>query len=297
MQLLIYILIYPFIFILSILPFKVLYLISDCVYLIVYYIIGYRKKVVFQNLTYAFPNKSEKERKIIMKKFYKHFIDIFLEMIKSFTISEKEIRKRYTFSNIETLQKLEKEGKSIILTGSHYGNWEWIIILAKYINIKSVGAFNVIENKYFDRTVRKSREKYGTNLVRTHLISRRIIEDLNSNTQGIYGFLSDQSPRVHKTHHWQKFFGIVVPVHTGVEFLAKKHNLPVVMIKTKKIKRGYYTSEFKVLTKNPNDFNNYEITDMFLMELENQIKEKPDHYFWSHKRFKHKDKAPKNIID
>ncbi len=293
MQFIIYILVYPIIWLISILPCSILYLISDFFYILIYYIFGYRKKVVLDNLSLAFPEKELKELKKIRKKFYHHFIDIFVEMIKSFTISEKSLKRRYTFKNIELIQNLEKKGKSIVLMGAHYANWEWVFILNTYVNCKGVAAYSKIQNKYFDKAIRKSRGRFGTILV----ITSRLIELLNfnkkNNITAIYGLLSDQSPMVQKTKYWNTFLGVTVPIHTGAEYLAKKNDFAVVMIKTSKLKRGYYTSEFKLLTENPKDYKDYDITDMFLREVENQIYSAPEYYFWTHNRFKHKDKAPK----
>ena len=294
MQFIIYILVYPIIWLISILPFSILYLISDFFYVLIYYVFGYRKKVVLYNLTLAFPEKKLDELKKIRKKFYHHFIDIFVEMIKSFTISEKNLKRRYTFKNIELIQHLEKKGKSIILMGSHYANWEWVFIMNTYVNCKGVAAYSKIENKYFDKTIRKSRGRFGTALVKTGKLIELLDFNKKNNITAIYGLLSDQSPMVKKTKYWNTFLGVTVPIHTGAEFLAKKNDFAVVMLKTTKLKRGYYTSEFQLLAENPKDYKDYDITDIFLREVENQIYAAPEYYFWTHKRFKHKDKAPKN---
>ena len=129
MQLIVYILVYPFLWIISILPFKLLYLFSDFIYIFIYHVFGYRKKTVYANLKLCFPDKSESEIKKIRKKFYHHLCDMILESIKSITISEKEMRKRYVFTNIDVIHQLEKENKSIVLFMGHYASWEWIFIL------------------------------------------------------------------------------------------------------------------------------------------------------------------------
>jgi len=294
MQFLAFILVYPFIWLLSILPMRVLYLISDFFYVIIYHVFGYRKNVIYNNLKLAFPEKSDKELKLIRKKFYSHFVDIFVEMIKSFTISEKQLRKRYTFKNIEVIHKLEDQGKSIMIMGSHYANWEWIFILNRSLSRDSQGyaVYNKLENKYFEDKIKKSRGRFGTNLVITVEIIEKIKENRKHNIQSIYGLLSDQSPMMIKARYFSEFMGIKVPIQTGAEFLAKENDLPVVMLITKKIKRGYFETEFKLLAENPKDFKDYQITDLFTRELEKQIRAKPEHYFWSHKRFKHRDKVP-----
>jgi len=296
MQFIIYILVYPIIWLISLLPLRILYLLSNFIYYIVYYIFGYRKKVVYTNLKLVFPNKTEEEIQGIQKKFYRHFIDIFIEMVKSFTISKKELAKRYKFTNMEVLNDLEKLNKSIIITGAHYANWEWVIILNKYITHKSFAAYTRINNKYFDKKIRASRERLGANFIATTKFMPFVESNKQNNVMAIYGLLSDQSPQLHKAKYFSEFMGVKVPIQTGTEFLAKKYDHAVVLMKTNKVKRGYYETEFTVLAENPNDFKDYEITDLFLREIEKQIRANPAYYFWSHKRWKHRDSIPKEFL-
>jgi len=290
MQLIVYILVYPLIWLISILPFRLLYLLSDGIAFLFYYIIGYRKKLVLNNLKIAFPDKSEKELKTIRRKFYRHFVDIFMEMIKSFTISKKTLDKHYTYTNIELFDELYKNGKSTILMGAHYGNWEWIISMNSYVKYKGYAVYAKISNKYFNQKILKSREKFGVHFVATSKIVSEIEKNHKESTQSMYGFLSDQSPMLQKTHYWSDFFGVKVPIHTGAEMLAKKYDLNVVLLKTRKVRRGYYESTFKLITDKPKEYKNYQITDIFLKETEQLIREAPEYYFWTHNRFKHKDK-------
>ena len=254
--------------------------------------IGYRKKSVIYNLKLAFPEKSQLEIKAISKKFYHHFVDVFIEMIKSFTISEKEILEHYKFTNVEILNDLEAKKKSVVLLGSHYANWEWIFSLNLLVSSNGYAVYKKLSNPFFDKKTRETRGKYRTTLVPTKDIYKVISSNSKNNIISIYGFLGDQSPKINKVHYWSKFLNVKVPIHTGAEMLAKKNNLSVVAFHTKKVKRGYYESTFKLLAENPNDFKNYEITDLYLKELENSIFSEPEYYFWTHKRFKHKDKAP-----
>lgn len=292
MQFLVFILIYPLIWLLSILPLRVLHFMSDCFYYLLYYVIRYRKKTVIGNLTLAFPEKSDEEIKIISKKFYSHFIDIIIEMIKSFTISKKEIAKRYKAVNIDILHQLETQQKSAIFLGAHYANWEWVFAINLLIKFNGYAVYKKLKNSFFDKKIRQSRGRFNTTLVPTKEIFSLIEENHDKHKISLYGFLGDQSPKINKTHYWSDFLGIKVPIHTGVELLSKKHNLPVVFFKTKRIKRGYYESTIKLLTDKPKDFENYQITELFLREVEAQIREAPEFYLWTHKRFKHRDKAP-----
>jgi len=292
MNLLIYILVYPIIWLLSILPFRILYFISDGVYLLVYYVIGYRKKVVLSNLKIAFPDKTDKELIKISKQFYHHFVDIFIEMIKSFTISEKEINEHYKYTNVELLTDLYKDGKSAILSGAHYGNWEWIINLPSKIDYKGYAAYTKVNNTYFENKILKTRERFGVFFKPTAYIISEIDKNSKEYIQSLYGLLSDQSPQLKKTFYWSEFLGVKVPIHTGAEMLAKKYDLNIVFMEVKKVKRGYYETTFSLITNDAKKYKDYELTDKFLNKVEKQIKERPEFYFWTHKRFKHKDKAP-----
>lgn len=274
------------------LPFRILYIISDGVYLLVYYI-GYRKKVVLSNLKLALPEKSDEEITEISKKFYHHFADVFIEMIKFFTVSKQEVYKRYKFTNLEFFEELYKDGKSVMLTGPHYANWEWIMSLDAFVKYKGYAAFTKLANPYFNEKVINSRAKFGTHLIQTSKIIAEIKHNHKNNIQAMYGLLSDQSPQLSKTFYWSEFLGVKVPIHTGAEMLAKRFDMNMVYIETKKIKRGYYETSFSLITNEASKFPDYELTDIFLEKVEKQIRTQPEYYFWTHKRFKHKDKAPK----
>lgn len=289
-----FIFIYPSIWLISKLPFKVLYFISDCLYILVYHIVGYRKNVVFENLNIVFPNKTIAEKTKIAKAFYHHFVDILMEMLKSFSITEKEINERYKYSNIEVLNDLYKDGKSAILVGAHYANWEWILNICAFTPFKPVAAYTKINNPYFEKTILKSRGKFGVHLRQTSQTITEIEYNQKNNIQAIYGLLSDQSPRLKRTYYWNKFFDVKVPIHTGSEMLAKKYDMNVVFMDTKKIKRGYYETSFTVLTNDARKYKDYDLTDEFLEMVEKQVRNEPKYYFWTHKRFKHRDKAPKD---
>ena len=288
MQFLAYILIYPFLWMISILPFRLLYFFSDGVYLLLYYVIGYRKKVVTSNLKLVFPEKSETEIAIIRKKFYKHLCDMFLEMAKTMSISKKQLKKRFKILNPEEIQRLEKRNKSVLLMYGHYASWEWSIELQTYVNFSGFAVYKQLANKYFDKLARDIRSKYNTKLVSTKQIIPIINENETRGKKSITAFLSDQSPRLTKEVYWGDFMGVKVPCFTGAERLAKKLDLTTAYLKVKKVKRGYYEAEVMTLAENPKDFKDYELTDMFLREVEKQIYEAPEYYFWTHKRWKHK---------
>ncbi|AUP77488.1 lysophospholipid acyltransferase family protein [Flavivirga eckloniae] len=289
MQFLIYIFVYPFLWCISKLPFRLLYTVSDGLYLLLYHVIGYRKKVVNNNLKLVFPDKTAKEITTIRKKFYKHLCDMFLEMAKTMTISKKEMEKRFKITNPEEFKRLESLNKSIILIFGHYASWEWSIVLQNYINFKGYAVYKKLANKHFDKLVRDIRSKFNTTLISTKETTSTINQNVANGTKTITGFLSDQSPRLSKDVHWSTFMGIKVPCFTGAERLAKKLDFSTAYLKVTKIKRGYYEAEIITLAEDSNGYKDYELTDMFLKELEKQIYEAPEYYFWTHKRWKHRN--------
>lgn len=290
MSFLIFALTYPFIWVFSRLPMRILYIQSDVLFFLIYYVFRYRKQVVYDNISLVFPEKSSQEKKQISKLFFKHFTDLFMESVKAFSISEKEILKRYKYKNPELINDLVKQGKSIALVGAHQANWEWSVSLPKVLDGNIYGAYTKLGNKYFEKVVRDSREKFGIIGFKTSETVKGMQKNFSKKIQGSYILLSDQSPQLPKTFYWKEFFGIKVPIHTGAEMLAKKFDLVVVNYVTKKIKRGYYETDFQMLAEYPKEYKDYEITDKYLALTEENVKKQPELYLWSHKRFKHKDK-------
>lgn len=290
MKFLTFAIVYPFIWIFSRLPMRILYLFSDFFFLILHYIIGYRKKIVVSNIKTAFPSKSDAEIKKMSKKFSRHFVDLIFESIKSFSISKKEIDKRYKYLNPTLINNYAKQGRSIVLIGAHQANWEWVFGMPQHLNINCYGAYTKIQNPYFEKIIKNSRKKYGFDGVITKLFNRSIKERQEKGIQSLYILLSDQSPQLHRAKYWTNFLNEKVPVHTGAEILAKKYDLVVINMNTTKIKRGYFETEFELITDTAKDFDNFEITDKFLEITERNIKAQPEFYLWSHKRFKHKEK-------
>ena len=294
MQLFFYILYYPLLLIVSYLPFRLLYILSDFLFFIMYYVIGYRKKVVSYNLKLALPHLTDDERKIIERKSFQHLCDMFLETMKTMSITPKQIEKRFVFKNIEVYHDLEKEGKSIALMCAHYASYEWVVSLNKKINFKGYAIYKKISNKYFDKLIRDIRSKFKAYLIHTRESISIIEENSLNNELCLYGFASDQSPLIKPHTYWSKFLNIEVPIHTGAELLAKRFDMNVLYLKVEKVKRGHYEAYFEVLSNDARSIPDYQITDVFMKKVEEQIYAAPEFYMWTHRRFKHMGKNNSN---
>lgn len=288
MQLFVFLIFYPILWLVSMLPFPLLYLFSDAVYVVVYHGIGYRKKIVRDNLALALPHLSDQERLVIEKKFFHHLCDIFMEMAKTITISEKEIEKRYVLKNLDLYLDMEKKNKSIALVCAHYASYEWAVSMNRHTTFEGYGIYKKLANPHFDKLVKDIRNRFKATLITTRETIPTIKKNAISGHLGTYGFASDQSPQLSATYHWHRFMGIEVPVHTGAEMLAKRFDMNVIFLKTKKVKRGYYEATFEVLSLDAKSIPNYDITDDFLSRVEKQIHEAPEFYLWTHKRWKHR---------
>ena len=290
MNLLLFIIAYPLLLLISILPFRILYILSDVICFFVYRVIGYRKKVVRSNLALALPHLSDEERLIVEKKSYKHLCDMFLEMIKTMTISKKEMDKRFTYKNLDEYKNLEKEGKSIALMLAHYASYEWVVSMNSKVSFKGYGIYKKVNNKYFDSLVRRIRSKFDAELISIDKTAEVIASNYANNIKSTYGFASDQSPQLRGINHWHKFMGIEVPVYVGGELLSKKFDMNMMFLKVSKVKRGFYKAEFELLYNDVKSVPNFELMNTFLEKVEQQILEAPEYYLWTHRRWKHMGK-------
>ena len=291
MKLLTYLLAYPVIWLLSILPFPLLYLISDLLYPLLYYVIGYRKKVVRSNLKLAFPDATMDEIKSTERKFYRHLCDMFLETPKSRSLSVKALSKRYEVVNPEVIQNMEAE-RSVMLLMAHYANWEWSVIIGNHLKSNGFGVYQKLGNPYFDRFVQRTRARWNLQLIEQQLATKTILAHAENGIRGVYGLLSDQSPRISKARYWYPFMGVKVPVLVGAEYLAREGDMGVLYARVTKKKRGYYALEFVPIAEHARTVPEFEVTQRFIQLLEEQIHEAPHFYFWTHRRWKHRDKDP-----
>ena len=293
MQRLVYIFVYPFIYLIASIPFGLLYPVSDFFRFIIYNFLGYRKNIVRQNIKLAFKGISNKKLRQIEKKFYTHFCDITLEALKSFKMSEKEMKERFVFKNIEVLKQFEEKKQSIIVIMGHYSSWEWMLSLGYYMSFKGYGIYTPLMNKHLNELVQKIRKKHHGYLISRYSAIETMKKKNKEGELAFYGFASDQSPRPKPNIYWRNFLGVKVPVFMGAELIARELNFAIVYARVNRIRRGYYEAEFELLTENPRKTKKYEITDIFTTWLEKDIYNDPTQYLWTHNRFKHRHKIPK----
>jgi len=273
--------------IITLLPFCILYVISDLLYLILYYFASYRRKVVATNLKNSFPEKSEKELRKIEKKFYRHLADLFLETFKLSHLSEKEFRKRFTVSNLEVIERLYEQKRDIVAVMGHYSNWEWLSIFPSYTKYKTISIYKPLQNEYFDAFINKIRSKHRMVLSPMSSIIREIISNRKNGVNTISVFISDQIPVKAEIQYWTNFLNQDTPVYLGIEKVAVKYDMAIVYFNIQKVKRGYYNLDIELLFDQTSGLPPHVITDTHVRRLEEIINDKPEYWIWSHRRWKH----------
>jgi len=255
---------------------------------LIYYIIPYRKKLVFKNLRNSFPEWDEKKVTQTAKRFYRYLCDFFMESTIFIFMDEKEVLKRFRYKNPELLNDIYSQGKSVILVFGHYANWEWSVSLAKYVNHKTLPVYKPLNNKYFDQMFINSRQRFGSKVIQVDKIVRELTECRKNGILNVSYFAADQRPLMKNIQYWTTFFHQDTPVVLGPEKLAKKLDSAVVFFDIHPVKRGFYEGEFSLITDDAGSTKEFEITDLFLQHLEKQISEKPAYWLWTHDRWKHK---------
>jgi KDO2-lipid IV(A) lauroyltransferase len=255
--------------------------------LVFYYVIPYRKKVVLSNLRNSFPDKSEEEITTLCKKFYAHLCDIIVESVKLFSISNKQILKRFKVNNPEVLQPYFDQGKSVIIVGGHYNNWEMLASgIDQQVPHDTVALYSKLTNAFFDKKMKSSRGAFGLRMVTTKESFAYFKETYTVPRMTIFG--ADQSPTYSKSVHWTTFLNQDTAVALGTERFATKYNLPIVYGAINKNKRGHYSIDISILCDQPKDTTEGEITEMHTRKLEEQILAQPEYWLWTHKRWKRK---------
>ena len=278
---------------LSLLPLWLHYLFSDILYVVIAYVLHYRRAVISRNLKAAYPSKSDKELKKLRMQFYRHFSDILVEMIKYTSISDKNIMRRMPFKNSEQVAEILNSGQSVALLLGHYGNWEWVSSLVLWLrplitNNTAMGQiYHPLENDVMNRVVLKTRGRMGTDSVPMNGTLRWIIGNKRMGRPTILGYINDQVPTWGNIHHWLTFLNHEdTPVFTGIERIVHSQNQAVVYIDVKRTGRGRYECEFKVITRDPSTMGEFELTDTYFKLMEQTINRAPQYWLWSHNRWK-----------
>jgi KDO2-lipid IV(A) lauroyltransferase len=274
--------------VITLLPLRVLYLVSDLLFLVLYYFPSYRRGVVATNLKNSFPEKTSEELKTIEKKFYKHLADLMIETLKLTPMSKAEQNRRFSYSNLEIIHRLREEKRDIIAVLGHYNNWEWPTLLPFYLQYKTIIIFKPLQNKYFNRFINNQRSKYGIVLTPTHNVIRDIIVNKKNNVNTLSVFLSDQIPSIGDIRYWTTFLNQDTAVFTGAGKIAAKYDMAVVYFHIQKIKRGHYNLDIELLFDHTKGLPESIITESHVRKLEEIITAKPEYWIWSHRRWKHK---------
>ena len=275
------------------LPFRIIYGLSDIFYVLVFHVIRYRRKDVHMNLTRSFPEKSPEEIRQIMKKFYHHLCDLGLETIKLSRMSEEEMGKRITLHGDNSLYDYYNQGRSYILLGMHYNNWEWCLFLQSYLKSTFYVVYNPVRsNKALEKFILDARSRFGAQLVAVHQSVRTALEFNKVNSSRCLVLLADQTPPAN-SQFWTNFLNQETAFFAGPMKIAIKTNLPIAFHYIRKTGRGYYEAYCDTLIENPSMYTEEEITMMYIRKMEEIIKAEPEYWLWSHRRWKHK--RPANI--
>lgn len=269
------------------LPLWILYRISDLLFLLVYFVVRYRRKVVRENLSRSFPDRSKQERRLIERRFYRFFCDYAVETIKLLTISEAEMRRRMKVFGCEEMDaELDRQPFCFLMLG-HYGNWEWLSTIALWSKHNCGQLYTPLHNATFDRVFYDMRSRFGTENISKYNALRRILSLRSEGIPSHIGFITDQSPRPNSIHDWMTFLHQDTPIFTGAERIGKKVGAAAYFIRVTRPRRGYYECHLERLTSDMREFADYELTELCMRRLEAEINEVPHLWLWTHRRWKH----------
>jgi len=292
-----YYIFYAFIWLFTWLPLRILYIISDICFPVVYYLVRYRRGVVKTNISKSFPDKSEKERRRIEFRFYRFFCDLFVEMMYEMHISEQEIHKRMTFGNLNGILEQNAKNKSVMIMTAHNGNWEWTLAFSMFSpeSYPSNPIYKRLRNEQFDKLMYQLRSRYGADLIEKKDLMRVMFRLKKENRVGNFWMISDQTPNARNIHFWTHFLHQDTPTLTGTEQLARKFDYPVFYADIIRLRRGYYHCEFIPVSLEPSKTKEFEITVKYMDLLQKSIEAHPEYWLWSHRRWKHQHKI--ELID
>lgn len=280
---------YAFAWLISLMPFRLMYRLSDLIFFLLYYVFRYRVEITRRNLRNSFPGKEEKWIRQTSKKFYRNLADIILEDIKVLTIKQKVLAKHYRYVNTEIIDEFYRQNKSVIIAIGHTGNWEWLgnTLGPAYAHMKGFAIVKPLNNPYFDSFMNGLRNRFIKNSIIYMKDTLRVMVK-RKNQASLYVFAADQTPSNPKTAHWEIFMNQDTPFYTGIEKIARTLDLAVIFIDLYREKRGYYTGEISLITDSAKTTKENEITTSYIRILEEAIRKRPDNWLWSHRRWKHK---------
>lgn len=273
---------------LALLPFPLLYFLSDLLFQVVYHLARYRRKMVRKNLCNAFPEKSEREIIILEKAYYRHLCDYFVETVKTLNLSEEEMKERMHFENPELLNRLMKDGSSCLVCLGHYGNWEWVPSIRLHLmpGVEAGLVYKQLHSSPFDQLFRQIRGRFGSLPIEKRSVLRTLVRKKNEGQTIVVGFLSDQRPPRVSDKYWTTFLNQDTPLQTGMEKIAKGLSMSVVYLDIEKRKRGFYTGRFVTLTEDASLEVKDSITEAYVRLLEKTVLRAPAFYLWSHNLWK-----------
>lgn len=278
-----------FLHLVSRLPMRVLYAFSDIIFVLNYYVIGYRKGVVMENLRHSFPELPERELLTIQKQFFKNFCDYLVETAKSFTVTSTELRVRVQHINQHLFHEAKAEGRNVVMLAGHVFNWEWITALATVIPQEHCHpVYRKMQNEFWEGEIRKVRNQFGNQALEAHEVIRHMLKHPDDGNRA-YMFVADQSPYVDDVQHGITFLNQKTPVFTGYDRIATRMDLAFIYCDIRKVKRGFYQINYYRILPEGAKFKQFEIVRKFHENLEKTIRRNPAGYLWSHRKWKYAD--------
>lgn len=285
MHALVYALTLPIVFVVSRLPFWLLYRLSDVLFVLVYHVLRVRRDIVARQLRASFPDRTDRELARTARSYYRYLCDLVLEVVKSLDMSADTMRRRCPVDDRAILDGYDAEGRSVVAVLGHYGNWEWAALTsALFVRQRMVVIYKPLRNPYFDRLFARNRSRFGVELVPMKQVGRFYVE--NRRECFVACFVADQAPRRTEGVYWTEFLHQDTAVHRGAESLARKFDHPVIFVTPQRVRRGHYRIRMERLVTDPTSTVDGEITERHVRRLEKLIRHSPETWLWSHRRWK-----------
>lgn len=282
--------IYAIFYALSLLPFRALYVLSDFLYIMIYRLVGYRRKTVRKNLSTSFPEKSMAEIATIEHRFYHWFCDYFVETVKLLSITPREMLRHIEIRGLDEIERCYDDGQSCAAVLGHYCNWEWLSAVGlgytRHKDAVNGLIYHPLYSDVFNRLFISLRSHLGGICVAKNDILRYLVRYRAEKRVSLFGYISDQAPKWENIHLWLDFLNHDTPVFTGGERIMQKMNNAVFYVDMERTRRGHYTCTFRLITREPSQMPRHEITKTFFRLLEQSVRRDPSCYLWTHNRWK-----------